>query len=519
MLKALQSQYKIDIYAMFTPKIYYMLETLINYLIKFTFITILIISCTSKNIGQSIANNIENGIHIYTENPMYWQYNGKPVFLFGGSSNDNLHQNDDLISELDLLESLGGNFVRGNMSWRDEGNSKPYKDVNGIYDLDTFNPDYWQRFENLIKETKKRGIIIQLEIWPTVDFHKFNDRGWNENPFNPLFNSNYSAESSGLPEEHHVYHWEKLNPFFETVPGFPNSNETVLSYQKKYVDKILSYTLQSDNVLYCMNNENYAQRKWREYWINYVKDMAKIKSKKVYCTDMFDNWDNTGKRIVPQNNVTLYDHPNHDGAGSIQTMIDHPEIYDFIDVSNNGAQFNEIHYATLYTVYKTVHESDHPRPINVDKIYGGPVNEIWTGGPRQGAERYWRNLFAGLASARFHRPIYGIGLNEYAQLHVKSMSMLLKRIDLFKMQPDPWFVAYKGRHEVYTLANADEGNYAILYLDGGKHAVNLLGNAQIEWLNILENSWLETKEIKLEKGSKISAPDSKFWVAFISLKN
>ena len=493
-----------------------MTKTLINSTFKLMLTVLLINGCDTKKVNPEMVYNPEKGIHIYTKNPMYWQYNGNPVFLFGGSSNDNMHQNDTLIAELDLLTSLGGNFVRGNMSWRDEGNVKPYMAVNDVFDLDVFNPNYWQRFESFVKETKKRGIIIQLEIWPTVDFHKFNDRGWNENPFNPMFNSNYTMETSGLPEAHHVYHWEKLNPFFETVPGFSNSNEVVLNYQKKYVDKILSYTLESDNILYCINNENYADSKWREYWIKYIKNKAKKKSKRVYCTDMFDNWDNTNKRIVPQNNVTLYDHPNHNKAGSIQTVIDHPEIYDFIDVSNNGAQFNEIHYATLYTVYKDIYESDHPRPINVDKIYGGPINATWTGGSRQGAERFWRNLFAGLASARFHRPIYGIGLNEYAQLHVKSMSMLLNRINLFTMQPDPWFVAYKGKHEVYTLTNEKEGKYAILYLDGGEHSVNLLGKVKIEWLNILKNEWLETREVTLKKGSKISAPDSEFWIAYIT---
>ncbi|MCD6544294.1 MAG: hypothetical protein J7K34_07270 [Flavobacteriaceae bacterium] len=492
------------------------LKQQVNSLLKLIFATLLVVGCTQKNIDQNIEYDTKTGIHIYDKNPMYWQYDGEPVFLFGGSSNDNLHQNDGLIAELNLLDSLGGNFVRGNMSWRDEGDVKPYNDVNGIFDLDDFNTDYWNRFESLVTETKKRGIVIQLEIWPTVDFHKFNDRGWNENPFNPLFNSNYTTETSGLPEEHHVYHWEKLNPFFETVPGLSNSNESVLEYQRKYVDKILSYTLESDNILYCINNENYSQMKWREYWISYIKEAAKRKSKKVYCTDMFDNWDNTGKRVVPQNNVTLYDHPNHDKAGSVQTMIDHPEIYDFIDVSNNGAQFNEIHYSTLYTVYRDVHESGHPRPINVDKIYGGPINDIWTGDAEQGAERFWRNLFAGLASARFHRPIYGIGLNEYAQRHVKSMSMLLNQINLFEMEPDPWFVAYKGKHEVYTLANSQEGKYAILYLDGGEHAVNFLGKVQIEWLNILENKWLKTEEVDLKKGTRLKAPDSEFWIAYIT---
>ena len=80
----------------------------------------------------SIAQKKEaRGIEFNPDNPMYWNYNGKPIFLFGGSSNDNLHQNKNLIEELDLIQSIGGNFVRGNMSWRDKGNVKPYLKIDG----------------------------------------------------------------------------------------------------------------------------------------------------------------------------------------------------------------------------------------------------------------------------------------------------------------------------------------------------------------------------------------------------
>ena len=93
---------------------------------------------------------------------MYWQYNGHPLFLFWGSSNDNLHQNDRLPEELDLLDSLGGNFVRGNLSWRDPGNVKPYETINGQYDLNRFNDVYRKRLDVFINEAEQMEIIVQL---------------------------------------------------------------------------------------------------------------------------------------------------------------------------------------------------------------------------------------------------------------------------------------------------------------------------------------------------------------------
>ena len=45
----------------------------------------------------------EDRIRPYSENPMYWQYKGKPILLLGGSKDDNLFQIPDLKEHLDLL--------------------------------------------------------------------------------------------------------------------------------------------------------------------------------------------------------------------------------------------------------------------------------------------------------------------------------------------------------------------------------------------------------------------------------
>jgi hypothetical protein len=478
---------------------------------------VLIISLFIINVGlfSQKKSSDKTGLKIYPGNPMYWQYNGQPVFLYGGSSNDNLFQNKHLIEELDLIKSIGGNFVRGNMSWRDKGNVKPYLKKNGLYDLDKPNPEYWNRFETFVRETEKRSIIIMLEIWPTVDFHKFNVQGWLDNPFNPAVNSNYTAKETNLPESFDHYHWEALNPIFDVVPGLSNYNPEVLKYLEQFVTKLLSITLKYNNVLYCMNNENYADPAWGQYWIKFIKEKAKKKGKVIYATDMFDDWDPTGGSIVPMNYVTKYDHPNL-GRSNGLIQINHPEIYDYVDISNANSQFNEIHYAVAYWVYQKVKNSEHPRPIMVDKIYGGPNNARWCGDQQQGAEKLWRNLFAGIASARFHREPFGNGLSKYAQIHIKSMTMFLNKVDLFRMEPDPWFIAYKGGHEVYTLSDKEKGQYAVLFFDGGRPSVNLLGKVTFQWLDILENRWLEPQNVELTKGYEINPPGESFWLLLIT---
>ena len=53
-----------------------------------------------------------------------------------------------------------------------------------------------------------------------------------------------------------------------------------------------------------------------------------------------------------------------------------------------------------------------PRPLNNTKIYSAGQTGFGSGTPKEGVERFWRNLIAGAASCRFHRPTSGIGLNK-----------------------------------------------------------------------------------------------------------
>ncbi len=40
----------------------------------------------------------------------------------------------------------------------------------GKYDLNQWNDEYWKRFDYFLKETKKRDIIVQIEIWDRFDY-------------------------------------------------------------------------------------------------------------------------------------------------------------------------------------------------------------------------------------------------------------------------------------------------------------------------------------------------------------
>jgi hypothetical protein len=76
-------------------------------------------------------------------------------------------------------------------------------------------------------------------------------------------------------------------------------------------------------------------------------------------------------------------------------MIDHPELYSFLDVSQNNNQRGQVHWDRMLQIRSWI--EDRPRTINNNKIYSG-------GDDNEAVVRMFRILLAGGASVRFHRP-------------------------------------------------------------------------------------------------------------------
>lgn len=109
--------------------------------------------------GQNKEKDNKTGqIRPYAKNPFYWQFDQQPVFLIGGSEEDNLFQLPNVEEQLDLLASVGGNYVRCTMSSRDEGNLRPYSIEDGVYNLEEWNSRYWNKLKEFFRLTAERGI-------------------------------------------------------------------------------------------------------------------------------------------------------------------------------------------------------------------------------------------------------------------------------------------------------------------------------------------------------------------------
>ncbi len=463
-------------------------------------------SCQKSNAPQG-----ENAAAIrpYASNPYYWQYKGDPVLLLGGSREDNLFNHPNgLAAHLDTLAACGGNYIRNTMSSRNPGNPWAFQQLeNGLYDLNRWDDEFWNRFTNLLDLCVERDIIVQIEIWDPWDYFKTeaplgygpDNVGWESCPFNPALNINYTAEESGLATGIDYYSSDKPSDhlFFHTVPALKDV-PLIRQYQEKFVEKLLSISLDYPNVLYCMNNEIGEPPEWGEYWARFIRGVAETTGKAVYLADMRRN-------------------SNFESEEQVKLLHDR-QHYDFFEISQNTANNGQRHYDQILSIRSQL--TDAPKPLNNIKIYGGKIGS-WTTSVEEGARRFWRNIFGGLASSRFHRPgpskhFFGIGLSELAQRHIRGMRMLTDAMTVFTCEPRNDLLSEREDNEAYCLADPGR-QYAVYFPDGGEVSLNVSeidGPLTVRWLDISKSAWLEAERVSGEM-LPLKAPGSGHWAALV----
>ncbi len=452
----------------------------------------------------SVSASPLSALEPWTKNPWYWSHAGQPVLLLGGSDDDNLFQwpEDQLTPQLERLSAAGGNVIRNTMSDRKDQGFETYPFLqleSGKYDLTQWNLEYWNRFERLLRETAKRGIFVQVEIWDRFDYtdHQASDR-WQIHPFNPGNNVNYSYAESGFAPRYPDHPGSNKQPFFYSTPKQRN-NAVVLDYQNRFVHKLLDHTLKYDHVLYCMDNETKADPEWGQYWAELVKHRARAAGKRVMATEMWDDWDLKAARH--------------------RETFDHPELYDFVDVSQNNHNSGQLHWDNFLYVRKYL--SDKPRPMNTTKTYGADGNKF--GHTDQDAiERFWRHLLAGAASIRFHRPDSGLGLNDQAVACIRAARELEQRIPLWSVHAENEILGGRKENECYAAASESGSAYVLFFPASNQRAEVTLdfrqspGDFQVSWINIDTGELAETGTYRGSETVAIRPPNNGNFAAAVT---
>ena len=446
----------------------------------FTVLMLFVITLSAKSVNidgadREVDNQIEEtgSIRPYSKNPWYWEYKGEPVILRGGSDDDNLWQwtAKRLTDQLDLLQSLGGNYLRNTMSDRTEGNVFAHAKNNiGMYDLEVWNDEYWNRLDFFLDQTKKRNIIVQVTLWDWFDLA--GDR-FSIHPLNPENNVNWGH---GVLTGRDDYYGGSLR----------TGNQEVLDYQHRYIDQLLSLTFKHNHVLYNIGNESSLGAEWENYWATYLNNKANQESKEIYITSM----------------QFLASH-------SVRHVLTYRDMYSFVEISQNSQDSRggrgKAHYDNVIHFRRMIKaDQNGPMPMNNEKIYGsGDGRNYSSGTGREAEDRFWKNIFAGCASVRFHRPegMWGIGLSDRAQANIKSMSMFLEVFDIFNAKPYEGIKMYSLAHEGYAMANTGK-QYAV-YLPGGRYSVELdpwvyVKKMKVKYLDIDSSTWSDEEIVVVE---------------------
>jgi hypothetical protein len=365
-----------------------------------------------------------------------------------------------LVEHLDALLEVGGNWTRCLISGQETTGRWPFARAGGRYDLDQWNEEYWDRFELFLRESRARGMVTDCELWATFDYYQ---NTWQANPFNPANNVNYSAETTGIPTTVPTPPYKAENPFFWTIPG-EHDLTAVLHYQQRFVDRVLSHTLRYDHVLYCMDNETM------------VRDPG----------DMRD--------------------PEH------EHIIDRPDLFDYIEIAQNNKERGRSHYEGIQYVRSRVGGS--PRPLSNVKIYG--INGSTYFGPSsEGMARFWRNIFGGAASARFHEK--HLGFSAPAQRMIVSARAVTAAFDLFACEPRQDLLHTDGEDTAYCLASPAK-EWAVYFRDGGDAELDVggrSGSLQLRWYDIDTGAWAGPPQACRGRALSLHTPGAGQWAAMV----
>jgi len=467
----------------------------------------------------------------------YWKYDGRRVLLLGGwnhghnpfidhdTDNDNDKQGVSTVAQIknamDELAAVGGNCLRCVL---DPGMAAGIQGFDfcaksgARYDLNTMTGSFWTRIEMFIAEAKKRNIIVQIEVWDRFDLIDGSWGSWPVSPWNPKNNVNYTTASSGLAASYSSY---KTHPFLQGVPGHPKYEsapgsrkrkyDLVRRFQDKFIDKLLSVTLSYDNVLYCMNNETHEDPAWGQYWMKFIKRKAKTRGRNVSTTDMFDDV------FKAQNSRAL------------SSQLKDWDNYDYVDASQvNSRHADEAHWKNVKWIADAAKRTDPSRLLHMTKIYGNdlaldgkPWSRFKPGDTDNGIEEWWRNLIAGVAGARFHRPTSGIGLYAAAKNCITATRKVETRVKFWDVEPRLDLLTNRQSDEAYLAA--DPGKAYILYFTkngGGSVGLKLDGypdtKFELRWVNIGTGNWGSTRTISGGGTVTVDRPNgSSHWVAAI----
>jgi hypothetical protein len=204
-------------------------------------------------------------IRLHPDNPHYFLFRGKAVALITSGEHYGAVMNADFDYRryLSILQAAGLNYTRlfpgsyvevpaksfgilrndlapapGRLvaPWA-RSTSPGYAGGGNKFDLDKWDPEYFQRFADFLADAEKRAIVVEISLFSS----QYGDAQWAMSAFNPANNMNQTA----------AIDWKSVNTL---------ANGNILAYQERYARKMVREANRFDNVIFEIQNEPFADR-------------------------------------------------------------------------------------------------------------------------------------------------------------------------------------------------------------------------------------------------------------------
>jgi len=188
-------------------------------------------------------------------NPKYLEYQGEPLILVTSAEHYGALVNMDF-DEITYLEALAGegfNYTRiftgtyiepvDNIFGIRENTLaplpgrylSPWKREDGKYDLDRFDPHYFERLRDFVSAAGEHGIVVEVTLFSSM----YDQRAWELSPFN-LRNNVNGVGDMDLGRVHTLF------------------NGNLRAYQEQYIRKMVRELNAYDNIFFEIQNEPWA---------------------------------------------------------------------------------------------------------------------------------------------------------------------------------------------------------------------------------------------------------------------
>ena len=149
-------------------------------------------------LATRVAGDDANRIQPWSENPRYWQYQG-PACAVAGRKQGRQPVPDSRPQGAPRRNPCRRRQLHPQHDERPEGQGLRGLSLQAVARRQIrprqWNEEYWRRFENLLRWTAERDIIVQIEVWDRFDY---STKNWEPHPYNPKNNVNYTYAAVGL---------------------------------------------------------------------------------------------------------------------------------------------------------------------------------------------------------------------------------------------------------------------------------------------------------------------------------